>query len=126
MEHTDTHACHDARGSLGRRSGTVGLVLLLVGFAMPALGWLVPTEKVLFCTLSPKHRQAEMMGVLLCVHMSFSWLPPLLFSIINEAGYSLRWALASDNLLLLIALFISWYIGDYKRAVEQANRGVRG
>jgi len=88
-----------------------------------SLGWLLPTERVLFCTLSPTggNDEAEMMGLLLCVHSSASRLPPLLFSVVNEAGYSLRWALSSEIVLLGTAIALSFGIGGYDEAVRQAR-----
>lgn len=86
-----------------------------------SLGWLTPTERVLFCTLAPAGHEAEMMGVILCVHSAAAWVPPLLFSAVNEAGYSLQWALLSQNALLLSALVLSSGIGAYDEAVRQAR-----
>jgi UMF1 family MFS transporter len=86
------------------------------------LGWLVPTERVLFCTLAPVGQEAEMMGLILCVHSAAAWLPPLLFSVINEAGFSLQWALASQDFIYGMAIATSFGVGDYETAVRQANR----
>jgi MFS-type transporter involved in bile tolerance (Atg22 family) len=82
------------------------------------LGWLVPTERVLFCTLAPTGHESEMMGLILCVHSAAAWLPPLLFSLTNEAGLSLRWALAPQDVLSLVS---SLGVGDYETALEQAR-----
>jgi UMF1 family MFS transporter len=85
------------------------------------LGWLVPTERVLFCTLAPVGQEAEMMGLILCVHSAAAWLPPLLFSVINEAGFSLQWALASQDFIYGMAIVTSFGVGDYETAVRQAR-----
>lgn len=84
-------------------------------------GWLVPTEKVLFCTLAPLGHEAELMGLIVCVHTAMAWLPPLLFSTINEWGWSLRWAMVSQNLLLATAFGFSLLMGDYDTAVAEAR-----
>jgi UMF1 family MFS transporter len=84
-------------------------------------GWLVPTERVLFCMLAPVGQEAEMMGLILCVHSAAAWLPPLLFSVINEAGFSLRWALASQDFIYGLAIVTSFGVGDYETAVQQAR-----
>jgi len=86
-----------------------------------SLGWLYPTEKVLFCTLAPLGKEAETMGVILAVHNLLAWLPPLLFSVLNEAGFSLRWAVASQDLILVLSLIVSLGIGEYDTAVEEAR-----
>ena len=56
-----------------------------------SFGWLMPTERVLFCTLSPLGQEAELMGLVISVHTAAAWVPPFLFSAMNEAGYSLLW-----------------------------------
>jgi UMF1 family MFS transporter len=84
-------------------------------------GWLVATERVLFCTLAPVGQEAEMMGLILCVHSAAAWLPPLLFSVINEAGFSLQWALASQDVIYGLAIVTSLGVGNYETAVQQAR-----
>lgn len=97
------------------------LFYLLSAFAGVTLGWLVPTERVLFCTLIPVGQEAEMMGLILCVHSAAAWLPPLLFSLINEWGFSLQWALASQDFIYGLAIVTSFGVGDYDTAVRQAR-----
>lgn len=99
----------------------LGLFYLLSAGIGIVLGWLVPTERVLFCTLAPVGHEAEMMGLILCVHSMAAWVPPLLFSIMNEAGFSLRWALASQDVLYAFALVASLGVGDYETALAQAR-----
>jgi MFS-type transporter involved in bile tolerance (Atg22 family) len=86
-----------------------------------SIGWLMPTEKVLFCSMAPNGQEAEIMGVIICVHSALAWIPPLLFGVINEAGWSLQWAVASQDLLLVLALVVSSGIGDFEDAVQQAR-----
>jgi hypothetical protein len=86
------------------------------------MGWLLPTERVLFCTLAPSHQQAEMMSLLVAVHTALAFVPPLLFSIVTQAGLPLPWALGAQDVLLLLALAASCQIGSFDRAVAQARR----
>jgi MFS-type transporter involved in bile tolerance (Atg22 family) len=83
------------------------------------LGWLVPTQRVLFCTLTPAGKEAELMGVLCCCHNSLAWLPPLVFGSLVK---HVRLALASQVLFLGIALGLSTRIGTYDSAVRQAKQ----
>ena len=73
----------------------------LLGALGMVLGWLLPTERILFCTLAPSENQAEMMGLLVSVHTALAFIPPLLFSVVTQLGYSLQWAVFSQNILLL-------------------------
>lgn len=84
-------------------------------------GWLLPTERVLFCTLSPLGQEAEMMGLVISVHTAAAWVPPFLFSAMNEAGYSLRLALAAQDVLLLAALLCTRRVGMFERALAEAR-----
>ena len=86
------------------------------------LGWLMPTERVLFCTLAPSENQAEMMGLLVSVHTALAFVPPLLFSVVTQLGYSLQWGVLSQNVLLFLAISASCMIGPFERAVAQARR----
>jgi hypothetical protein len=55
------------------------------------------------------------------VHSAAAWLPPLLFSVINEAGFSLQWALVSQDFIYGMAIATSFGVGGYETAVRQAN-----
>jgi MFS-type transporter involved in bile tolerance (Atg22 family) len=90
----------------------------LIGFS---LGWQLPTERVLYCTLTPLGHEARSMSLLLCVHLSTAWVPPMLFSLVTQAGYPLTWALGSQLFLLALALLSSSRIGSFEQAVRQAR-----
>ena len=93
------------------------------GFQGLLFGCLAPIEKVLMCTLAPLGQEAELMGLAIAIHTSCAWVPPFLFSAMNEAGYNLRWALASQDVLLFLALVGTIGIGKFESAVAHA-RGV--
>lgn len=86
------------------------------------LGWILPTERVLFCTLAPSENQAEMMGLLVSVHTALAFMPPLLFSVITQMGFSLNVAVMLQNVLLAMSLLASTMIGPFDRAVAQARQ----
>ena len=94
---------------------------LLAALGM-VLGWLVPTERVLYCTLAPSENQSEMMGLLVAVHTALAFIPPLLFSVVTQLGYSMQWAIFSQNILLICAISASCMIGPFEGAVAQARR----
>ena len=94
---------------------------LLAALGM-VLGWLVPTERVLYCTLAPSENQSEMMGLLVAVHTALAFIPPLLFSVVTQLGYSMQWAIFSQNILLVCAISASCMIGPFEGAVAQARR----
>lgn len=86
-----------------------------------SMGWVYPTEKVLYCTIIPKGQEAELMGVYICACQILSWLPPLVFTIMNESGISMRIGLLTLNAYFLISFVILFFVGDYQEALEHAR-----
>eukprot|EP00977_Amphora_coffeiformis_P017238 scaffold5532_cov180-Amphora_coffeaeformis.AAC.5 len=62
------------------------------------------------------------MGLSVSIHTALAFVPPLLSSVITQLGYSLEWAVFSQNILLVLALLASYMIGPFDRAVAQARR----
>lgn len=88
-----------------------------------ALGWLSPVDTTMFISIMPKDSRAEFMGIYMLAVSILAWLPPLLFSMLNEAGLSMAWGLASLNIFFLISVFCLSLVGDYQKAVEYAKDG---
>lgn len=86
-----------------------------------SLGWMAPSEKVLYCTIIPKGQEAELMGVYICACQILSWLPPLVFSVMNENGISMRIGLLSLTSYFLLAFFTLFLVGDYEEAKEHCK-----
>lgn len=85
------------------------------------LGWVYPTEKTLFCTIISKGSEAELMGVYICSCQVLSWLPPLMFTAMNELGISMRIGLFSLNFYFFLSFLLLFLIGDYGNAVHHAQ-----
>lgn len=62
------------------------------------------------------------MGFYLFADQSLSWLPPLVFTAINEAGLSERVGLASITVFFMLGLIAYWKMGSYDACVKTANR----
>ncbi len=91
------------------------------------LGWLHPTNAALYCTIIPRGQESELMGLYLFSGLVFSWVPPFLFTFLNEIGASMRIGLASLNLFFAGGFFFLKMIGDYQTAVDFAlSRGGGG
>eukprot|EP00536_Pseudo-nitzschia_multiseries_P016375 jgi/Psemu1/299247/fgenesh1_pm.1096_\ len=94
------------------------------GFAMLwgiSIGWVYPTEKTLYVTIIPRGQEAELMGTYICCCQILSWLPPLIFSVMNELGFSMRIGLSTLSFYFLTSLCILFYVGDYDQAVLHAK-----
>ena len=86
-----------------------------------AIGWVYPTEKALYVTIIPRGQEAELMGTYICACQMLSWLPPLIFSVLNEAGFSMRIGLCTLSIYFMISFCLLFLVGDYDKAVEHAK-----
>lgn len=85
------------------------------------LGWLHPMHSTIFITISPRGQESELMAIFLFCGQVFSWLPPLFFTILNEAGVRMSVGLASLNIFFMAGLMFLSLMGDYNVAREQAR-----
>ena len=91
-----------------------------------AIGWVYPTEKALYVTIIPRGQEAELMGTYICACQFLSWLPPLVFSVMNEAGISMRIGLFSLTFYFMVSFCILFLVGDYDEAVAHAKAVDKG
>jgi len=68
------------------------------------LGWHYPTEKLIFSLCVPKGQEAELTGYYVYTTQIIVWLPPLIFTSINESGLHMKYGLLS----LVIFFFLAW------------------
>mmetsp|Transcript_20340 Transcript_20340/g.47297 ORF Transcript_20340/g.47297 Transcript_20340/m.47297 type:complete len:121 (-) Transcript_20340:133-495(-) len=61
------------------------------------------------------------MGIMMFATAIFTWLPPLVFSILNESGVNMAWGLASLNLYFIVAMLCLLQIGNYTSARSEAS-----
>uniref|UniRef100_A0A7S1V463 Major facilitator superfamily (MFS) profile domain-containing protein n=1 Tax=Grammatophora oceanica TaxID=210454 RepID=A0A7S1V463_9STRA len=85
------------------------------------IGWLYPTQRVLFCTLIPRGQEMEFMGIFTFFGNILSWLPPLLFTILNERNVSMQWGLSLIPFFLFASFACTLCMGSFKQAVAQIS-----
>ena len=61
------------------------------------------------------------MGTYICACQMLSWLPPLIFSVMNETGFSMRAGLFTLTFYFAVSFCILFFVGDYKEAVAHAK-----
>jgi MFS-type transporter involved in bile tolerance (Atg22 family) len=88
-----------------------------------AIGWIYPSQKVLFCTLMPKGQEFEVMGLFTFFGHVLGWLPTLLFTLMNESGVDMRWGFAVLPMFSLLALICTFFMSDYEEAVAKVSKG---
>ena len=65
--------------------------------------------------------RAELMGLMMLAASALSWLPPLVFSFLNELGANMAWSMGSLNLFFAVAIVCLAQIGDYNQALAEAT-----
>jgi len=86
-----------------------------------AIGWVYPTEKALYVTIIPRGQEAELMGTYICACQMLSWLPPLVFTVMNEMGFSMRIGLLTLSIYFFISFLVLFCVGNYEEAVSHAK-----
>ena len=84
-------------------------------------GIMHPQHAASFVTLSPKGQEAELMGTFLFACNLLQFLPPLLFTILNEVGIDMNVGMASLVLFFGAGFFGLSRTGDYEMAVEHVK-----
>ncbi len=111
-----------AASSFLYRPDQQGTAYVFAAFWGLAIGWVYPTEKTLYITIIPRGQEAELMGTYICACQFLSWLPPLIFSVMNEMGFSMRIGLFTLTLFFTVSFFILFFVGDYNEAVDHAKK----
>lgn len=82
------------------------------------LGWLQPQNTSSYVPVIPRNQEAEMMGLYLLACQIFSWLPPTVFTVMNELHLSMYYGLGSLSIYFLISLICLYRVGDYLSVVH--------
>lgn len=85
------------------------------------VGWIYPSQKVLFVMMIPKGQETEMMGLFTFAGQIFGWVPPLIFTTMNENGIDMRWGFSLLSWFTAAGLFVTLFIGSYEDAVAQVQ-----
>jgi len=102
------------------KTRTMLLVLFSLLWGM-GLGMVFTAPKAFFVTIVPGGREAEFMGIQKLFGKSLSWLPPLIYTLINEStGGNMQLAMFSLNFFFLAAA-ASFATVDYQKAVAQVK-----
>jgi MFS-type transporter involved in bile tolerance (Atg22 family) len=82
-------------------------------------GWKYTIERYLVCNIIPKGQDAELMGIYLFAGQSIAWMPPLIFTAMNEAGVSIRLSMLSLVSFWIVALFFLQCMGSYATVIGE-------
>lgn len=84
-------------------------------------GWMHPQHTAIFVTITPKGQEVELMGLFLFAVQILNFLPPLIFTVLNEAGIDMNWGMASLNIYFALGLLGLFCLGDYQEAIAKAH-----
>jgi UMF1 family MFS transporter len=87
------------------------------------LGWLHPMHVSAYISIIPTGQEAELMGMFLLCGQILAFLPPLLFTILNEFGVAMSYGMGSLNLFFAAGLACLFWLGDYDSAVAHIRQG---
>jgi UMF1 family MFS transporter len=86
-----------------------------------SLGWFYPTESLIFSMAMPRGQEAELAGFFLYCTQIIGWLPPLIFTVMNENDISLNMAGMHLNIYLAIAFICYCFMAPWEDCIEAAK-----
>ena len=84
-------------------------------------GWNRTCNEFMSSTLIPKGQDSEMMGIFLFTRSFLAWIPPLMFTMLNESGVDQRYILIALSIFFLFALGSCILIGNFAEAVASTE-----
>mmetsp|Transcript_46906 Transcript_46906/g.142093 ORF Transcript_46906/g.142093 Transcript_46906/m.142093 type:complete len:460 (+) Transcript_46906:162-1541(+) len=85
------------------------------------LGWFYPLENVTFTLLVPKGQESELSGFYTYCRSILTWLPPLIFTVMNESGLHMKWGLISLVIFLMVGCGFLQVMAPWEEALEVAK-----
>ena len=84
-------------------------------------GWIDVMHDAIVMSIVPRNQESEMMGLYIFCQNIFGWMPPLLFTILNELGAHITIGFASLNLFFTIGIFCVLMMGKFENVLESVN-----
>jgi len=85
------------------------------------IGWEFTAQNTFFALSLPKGQEAEFSGFYSYCSVILSWLPPLIFSVVNEAGVRMQYALMTLAIFPITAASLQFLIAPWKDVRQQAS-----
>ena len=85
-------------------------------------GWKYTMDRLISSSIIPEGQDTELMGLYLFSGQCLSWLPLMVFTIMNESHISLRISTATLVVYIVISLIFLCMIGTYANARAEVNR----
>jgi MFS-type transporter involved in bile tolerance (Atg22 family) len=85
------------------------------------LGWYYPLEKLIYSMIVPKGQESELAGFFLYCSQILTFLPPLVFALMNEAGINLKWGGIHLNIYMSVGLVFFHFMLPWRDCLEVAK-----
>jgi len=72
-------------------------------------------------TIIPKKQEAEMMGLYIFTGQALLFLPPFIFSALNESGYPMNYGVACLGMFFFVGFALTLMMGRYEKVVAAVN-----
>jgi MFS transporter, UMF1 family len=95
--------------------------ILATGWGLP-VGWKWTVDRLMASTFIPAGQDAELMGTFLFAGQVLSWLPPLIFTVLNEAGVSQSIGIGTLAIWFGLGIASLLAIGNYQDAIIAVGR----
>mmetsp|Transcript_2408 Transcript_2408/g.5000 ORF Transcript_2408/g.5000 Transcript_2408/m.5000 type:complete len:539 (+) Transcript_2408:58-1674(+) len=94
-------------------------VLWGIGF-----GWIYPIQRNVWYSIVPAGYESEMTGVYLFAGNVITWLPPLVYSVLNQADAPMRYGVVANGLFFFTAFLIVHFSlqKNYDKVVEESTK----
>jgi len=92
----------------------MGAYLLAIVWGI-GTGWKVTVDRMLYAMILPKNQNAEFSGSYIFFRQCLTWLPPLIFTALNENDVSLRIGMGSVNIFFVLGLLFLYFGVGIKR-----------
>jgi len=86
------------------------------------LGWFYPLENLVFTLSVPRGQESELSGFYTYCRSILTWLPPLIFTVMNESGLHMKWGLMSLVVFLMVGCFFLQMMAPWEEVLEAAKR----
>lgn len=86
------------------------------------LGWFYPTETAIFSMVQPKGQESELTGIFMYSAQILSWMPTLIFTIMNESDIHMKWGGMFINVYFLIALVLFQLMAPWDKCLDISKK----
>jgi len=85
------------------------------------LGWYYPTNMAILSMIQPKGQEAELTGIFLYCSQILAWLPPLVFTLMNESGIHLKWGGVSLNVYFATGSLLYFFVAPWDKCLDNGK-----